>query len=249
LHLIAIDSSIITNLNKCFNKCQIEIAEVVAAIYATSSATLTKDEMKIGAILIDMGASSTSYGIFIDDKLLYLNHIPYGGLDITLNIARKFSLSIKDAERIKILYGNASPSLLLQNSAIKIDGSDKIITTVDLANILCDTITNLFQQIKAQCNELSMEIFNVNQVVLTGGSSTLAGLANLATDILEKQTRIAKPKAITGFAESANPHAESTILGMVNQQIMLSKNNIFKYDPQDNKSWWEKTLTWIKENI
>ena len=85
---------------------------------------------------------SRSFGIFLDEKLIYTGYVPIGSRDITRNIAKEFSISIAVADKLKILYGNVNPKLV-KNSTIRLDefdpdnnyNSELSITAIDLAKI------------------------------------------------------------------------------------------------------------------
>ena len=107
LHVITADSSQITNILNCFAKCNISIKEIVVGVYASSLAVLTEDEKSLGSVVIDFGSSTTSFAIFVSGELVYTGFIPFGGDNITSDIARILSISIPAAEKLKVLYGSA----------------------------------------------------------------------------------------------------------------------------------------------
>lgn len=249
IHIISADTALIMNLTKCFSQCHVEISEIIVGIYASALGILTPDEMKLGAIVIDMGANTTSYGIFWDNKLIYVNHIPIGGASITLDIARTFSLGLKEAERIKILYGNAYPSSLMKDSVIRIADSDRTITSNELIKIIYPRIKNIFSQIQAQCEKMSMDHLLTRQMVITGGGAALDGIQSLAVELFQKQVRVAKPEPISGFTESYNAYSGSTILGIVKYKALILQKNAFKYSQHEVTGWFKKAFLWLKENI
>ena len=64
IHIIAANSTKILNLTKCLAKCQVEVREIISSVYATGLATLTEDEAKLGAIIVDIGSHTSSFAIF-----------------------------------------------------------------------------------------------------------------------------------------------------------------------------------------
>lgn len=251
LHIIAADSLMLMNLSKCFAKCHVEISDVVLSIYAAGLACLTEDEKDLGSIIIDIGSHTTSFGIFLDNKIVYTNYIPIGSAQITTDIAKAFSISRSAADKLKILYGNANTNLLTKDSHINLKeldpknnaDSDLSVSTRQLAEIIQPRIEEIILKIKKSCDQVSMDHLLARRVIITGGSSALPGIKSLVAEIFQKQVRIAKPEAIPGFVENYNPYIYATVLGMVKLKSFKPEENY------EQGSWLKKTFTWIKENI
>ena len=249
LHIITADSLMIMNLVKCFAKCHVQVSEIIVSIYAAGIATLTNDEMQLGSIIIDIGANTTSFAIFFKGKIVYLSHIPTGSNDITHNIAKTFSLTLDQAEKLKILYGNTNLSMMIKDSVIKIDDSEKTITTSELIKVISPIIKDIFIQIKKHCDSIPISKMLSQQIVITGGGVALSGIKSLASEIFQKQIRIAKSDDFYGFNDTFNPYSQSTLIGMVKSKALFFQKNNFKSDNYDSASWFKRTLLWLKENI
>lgn len=249
LHIISADSTMIMNLTKCLAKCHVEVSDIIVSIYAAGLAVLTDDEKQLGSIIIDFGANTTSYGIFLEGKIVYVNHIPIGGMDITIDIAKSLSISLKEAEKLKILYGVADPGLLLKDSVIKLDNGEHTITASQLAKIIHPKIKEITEVIKKQCDSMSMDHLLARQVVITGGGASLASIRTLVAEIFHKQVRIAKPEIIPGFVENYNTYIHSTAIGMVKSKSLKNQKNSYGTDPFEDSGWFKRTILWLKENI
>ena len=67
---------------------------------------MVQDEKINGAVVIDLGANITSIGVFLNNKIIFSDSIPIGGLHITSDIVRGLGTKSEDAEKIKILHGS-----------------------------------------------------------------------------------------------------------------------------------------------
>ena len=249
LHIIAADSTMIMNLTKCLAKCHVEVSDIIVSIYAAGLAVLTDDEKELGSIIIDFGANTTSYGIFLDGKIVYVNHVPIGGVDITIDIAKSLSISLKEAEKLKILYGVADPGLLLKDSVIKLDNGEHTITASQLAKIMHPKIKEIFEVIKKQCDSMSMDHILARQVVITGGGAALSSIRTFVAEIFHKQVRIAKPDIVPGFVENYNAYIHSTAIGMVKSKSLKHQKNSYGTNQFEDVRWFKRTILWLKENI
>jgi cell division protein FtsA len=250
LHIISADSFVLMNLTKCLAKCHVEVSDIISSIYASGIACLTNDEKDLGAIIIDVGSHTTSFGIFLDKKIIYTSCAPMGSACITTDIAKAFSISRASAEKLKILYGNVNSGLLTKDNSMRLGdlepnnnlNPDLPISIKQLVEIIQPRMEEIFLNIKKQCDRVSMDHLLARRIVITGGAAALPGIKSLAAEIFQKKVRIAKPEMITGFTENYNPYTYSTALGMV-------KLKSFKSDYYEDGSWFKRTLLWLKENI
>ncbi len=107
IHIVTASKSLLDNLSTCFGNCQVKIDNIILGIYASGLSCLTKDEMEMGSLIIDLGDRTTSFGIFLDGKLIYSSYVNIGSFHISSDIAKAFSIDFEIAEKIKIFYGKA----------------------------------------------------------------------------------------------------------------------------------------------
>jgi cell division protein FtsA len=256
LHIISADSLMLMNLTKCLAKCHVEVSDIFLSIYASGLACLTKDEKELGSIIVDIGSSTTSFGIFLNEQLVYTGYVPSGSMDITRDIAKTFSISLSAAEKIKILYGNANPKLV-KDTTIRIDefepdhnyNSDLSITAIELAKIIEPRTKELFLKIKKQYDHIAMDHLLAKRMIITGGSAALPGLTNQAAEIFQKQIRIGKPEILPGYTENYNPYMYSTVIGMIKAKSLKYQKNSFKHGAEEDAGLFKKTFLWLRENI
>ena len=73
VNIVSIKSDIIKNMVSCLNKCDLSLAGIALAPYVGQS-SLLEDEMQIGVVCIDLGASS-SISIFFRKNLIFSESI------------------------------------------------------------------------------------------------------------------------------------------------------------------------------
>lgn len=256
LHIISADSFMLMNLTKCLAKCHVEVSDVFLSIYSSGLACLTKDEKELGSIIIDMGSNTSSFGIFLDNQLVYTGYVPIGSKDITRDIAKTFSISIAAADKLKILYGNSSAKLV-KNTTIRLDEFDPdngynaelSITALDLAKVIEAKVQEIFGKIKKECDRISMDHLLAKRVIITGGGASLSGLTSTAAEFFQKQARAAKPEIIPGFAENYNPYMYSTVIGMIKAKSLKYQKNSFRHGIDEDAGLFKRTFLWLRENI
>jgi len=94
------------NLNKCFDNAGIAIAEMYLAPLALADSVLTDVEKRVGCVLVDLGAETTTVSVYYRNILRHLAVIPLGGNNITIDIA-SLQMDDENAEKMKRKYASA----------------------------------------------------------------------------------------------------------------------------------------------
>lgn len=155
------------------DKLHLDIKGVVITALATGQLILSPDEKRLGCMLVDMGAETTTVTIYKNGHLRYFATLPLGGRNITRDLT---SLSILEerAEDIKTTSGNAIP----RGAISKINNNG--IRDVDVSNLVVarseEIVINILKQIKyAELKESDLP----GGVVVIGGGAKLSGMIDL----------------------------------------------------------------------
>ena len=248
------------NIAACVERCHLDVAGFVVAPYASGLATLVEDELDLGVTVLDMGAGSTSVGIFFEGSLVHLDSIPVGGAHVTHDIARGLSTPIAQAERIKTLYGSAMLSSSKTHEQITVpqigdeEGRGHQVSKNELIQIIRPRIEETFELVKERLQNLSVTKKAGQRLVLTGGASQLPGVRELSELILSKQARLGKPIHLKGYEDRVRLPAFATCAGLVSYAAMTKGEEI--YDERaissrrsNSKSKINRLGVWIRENI
>jgi cell division protein FtsA len=222
VHAVAVRTGALQNLRLAVERCHLGIARQLYAPYASAIATLTDDEMSLGATIIDAGAGCTSIAVFLEDSLVHVDSVPLGGAHITSDIVKLLSTPLGMAERIKTLYGSALPDLDSGADLIEVPqmgeegehGSERVRRSA-LTRIIQARMEEIFGEIQARLRKSGFDVAAGRRAVLTGGGSQLAGARELAARVLNKQVRLGRPKTFPGLAEVNAGPAYATALGLL----------------------------------
>lgn len=151
----------------------IEIDGYIVTPLAVASTVLTDEEKRLGCMLVDFGAETTTVCIFKKGSLYYFNTIPLGGRNITRDIT-SLSLLEERAEEIKIESGKAvpreTPSTLNLNGVKLSDVSNLVVARAE--EIVANVIHQIFY------SELKEKDLPAG-IICVGGGSNLNGLLEL----------------------------------------------------------------------
>ena len=213
----AVKKNYTNTLSSLFKNLNIHIENYVPTPLSSSLATLNSDDKLLGAICIDLGASSTSIALFENEKLIFMDAINVGGKNITNDIARGVSTNIESAERLKTLYGSVISSPSDEYELIDIPMSNepskfKQINRSTINSIIKPRTEETLELIWQKLKEYNFHKTQIKNLILTGGGAILEGIAEYAQVIFDSNVRIGMPLSIKGLDEKfINPQFSQTI--------------------------------------
>jgi cell division protein FtsA len=219
--MVEADRGPVSNLVTAVRAAHVDIREVVASTMATGQSSLTDEQRDIGVALVDIGASLTNVGLFAGGALVGIATLPAGGNDITDDIASEFGIRRSQAERLKCFYGSAMSSPRDHQDQLDVGGGDDNdgqrpkITRAQLNAVIRKRLDHFVPQIGKLLEQLGDGGPTRRQVVITGGTSELRGMADYVQSVLGGTVRLARPTGIVGLPPAHSGPVFSTAAGLV----------------------------------
>ncbi len=221
IHVVAADPAPVKNLDLCVRSAHLGVEAIVASPVAAGKACLSDEERELGVALVELGAGVTNVSLFAGGMLVGLKTIPFGGSDITDDIAAAFGTRRAEAERIKCFYGSAMTSPRDNHDMIELapiaggqEGMESArVTRAQLVAVIRQRLEHLTAQIEAALKSLGFAGPFGRQVVLTGGGAELKGIADYAQGVLGRAVRIGRPN-MAGLPDAHSGPAFSTLAGL-----------------------------------
>jgi len=222
MHVVTADAAPVRNLILCVERCHLSVKTVVAAPYASGLSSLADDEAEIGVTVVDMGAGTTSVGVFSSGRFVHTDSIALGGHHVTLDIARGLSIKLDDAERVKTLHASVFTGITDDHEMIGITpvgGEDTAVPhhvpKSQLVRIVKPRVEETLELVRDRLRACGHAMEAGKRVVLTGGACQLTGLADLAAKILGRQVRIGRPLGMRGMPDYAKGPSFAASVGLL----------------------------------
>ena len=246
------------NLAAVVENAHLEITEKVFSAYASALACMVDDEKELGATVIDIGGGTTSIVTFKQGLPVKFSTIPVGGINITKDIAFGLTTSIAHAEDLKIRHGCA---FLISQDATEVlnvypvgeedDSNIRQIHKSDLINIIAPRVEEIFELVAQKLDEHELKNATSHRVILTGGTSQLPGIRDVAALILDKQVRLGGPRNIPNLPKPLYNPTFSNALGMILFALNYTERKPQKQISHTNTelAGFGKILGWLKQNF
>jgi cell division protein FtsA len=211
-YVLACQENPVRTIEKAINEAGLEVEEFLFAPIASADATLTADERRLGAIVIDIGYGNTGYTAFSGDKLLAAGCFPIGSNKINDDLVHRFQTTAAGAEKVKREAGTMLLADVGEEETISVPTIEGRGSHVISRKELCKTIRlrmqETFELIAAEVWRQIPQDAPCTGVVLTGGGAHLEGLAALAEEVFVKRARLGE---LEGVADATHLLASSEL--------------------------------------
>lgn len=219
VHLVTVGTTFAQNIVRCAERCDLHIAELVLQPLASAEATLSEDEKEIGVAVIDIGGGTTDIVLYVDGSVVHTSVIPLGGLNLTQDISVGLRTPLAEAERIKQKYGCAAESMVDPDETIEVPSVGGRPARVLPRRVLCQIVEprveEIFMLVRQAIAATGYADVLASGAVITGGSTVLDGMPELAEQVLGLPVRRGVPTGVGGLIDVVKPPAYSTGVGLV----------------------------------
>ena len=202
VHLVTCAVNAAQNIEKCIRRCGLEVEEIILEQLASSYSVLTDDERELGVCMVDIGGGTTDIAIFTEGSIRHTGVIPIAGDQVTNDIAMALRTPTQHAEEIKIKYACALTQLAGPDETIKVpsvgDRPPRDLSRQSLAEVVEPRYDELFTLVQAELRRSGYEDMVPAGVVLTGGTSKMEGVVELAEEIFHMPVRVGYPQTVRG---------------------------------------------------
>ncbi len=219
VHIVTGAVSAAQNIVKCVRRCGLEVEDLILQPIASSLACLTPDEKELGVVLVDIGGGTTDVAIYTGGAIRHTAVIPIAGDQITGDIAAALRTPTPEAEEIKLRHGLAKQMLASTEERIEVPGlgdrGPRQLSRQALGAVIEPRVEELFGLVQQVVRDSGYDDLLSSGVVLTGGSSQMPGMVELAEDVFLKPVRIAVPDYHGGLADVVCNPRFSTAMGLL----------------------------------
>ncbi|MDG1944802.1 MAG: cell division protein FtsA [Halioglobus sp.] len=256
VHLVTCAVNAAQNIEKCIRRCGLDVEEIILEQLASSYAVLTDDERELGVCMVDIGGGTTDIAIFTEGSIRHTGVIPIAGDQVTNDIAMALRTPTQYAEEIKIKYACALTQLAGADDTIKVpsvgDRPPRDLSRQSLAEVVEPRYDELFTLIQAELRRSGFEDMVPAGIVLTGGTSKMEGVVELAEEIFHMPVRVGFPQTVMGLNDIVRNPIYATSVGLL-QYGMQHRGDVGPVSAgksgSASGSVWSRTRAWLQSNF
>lgn len=219
IHIVTGAIASAENIIKCASRAGLEVRDIVLQPLASSEATLTADEKELGVILVDIGGGTSDIAVFVDGSIRHTAVLALGGDHLTHDIAIGLRTPPQCAEEIKCQYGCALASLVGSEEVVEVPSvggrKPRLLSRQMLCEIMQPRMEEIFTHVDLEVRRAGFMQQAAAGVVVTGGSSMMEGVPELAEQLFDLPVRLGIPTGVGGLKEVVSSPMYATGVGLV----------------------------------
>jgi cell division protein FtsA len=254
VHMITGSVSAAQNIIKCIRRVGLEVDDIVLEQLASSQSVLTEDEKELGVCLVDIGGGTSDIAVYTEGSIKHTAVIPVAGDQITNDIAIALRTPTKSAEELKKQYGCALRQLADSGQTIEVhslgDRPVRKLSRQTLAEVIEPRIEELYELVLYELRRSGFEELVSSGVVLTGGSSKMEGMVELAEEVFHAPVRLGIPKNVGGQSETVKNPIYATGVGLIQFGLLnRGRGQLDGFCGVDSNSVWTRMRGWFETNF
>jgi cell division protein FtsA len=218
-HIITASTTSLANLEQATENAGILVDRFILNPLAAGDAVLTQAERDSGVVVIDIGGGTTDIAIYVEGSVWHTAVISIGGDHVTNDITYLLNAPFELAEDVKIKHGHASQKAVNQIETFLVEpfgeGVPQEIARRDLAMVIEARVEEIFELVQKEIKRSGYDGLLRAGAVITGGSSQIVGMKEVAAEVLKCPVRMAKPEHLTGMADALKNPSYSTSVGLL----------------------------------
>lgn len=208
------------NLEKCFSDNEIVVDGFIAVPLASAKAVLNKRQKELGVVVAEIGGGTVALAVFEEQQLLHTVVLPIGAGHVTNDVAIGLRTSVETAEKIKLRYGSALPDEISRKEEINLaeidENEEGTVSRKHVAEIIQARMEEIFFLVEKELKKINRSALLPAGCVLTGGGSCVAGVVDLAKEILKLPAQVGFPGELSGLIDKVDNPSFAVVTGMIN---------------------------------
>ena len=254
VHMVTGAVSAAQNIIKCVRRCGLEVDDIILEQLASSYSVLTEDEKDLGVCLVDIGGGTTDLAVFTEGSIRHTAVIPIAGDQVTNDIAVALRTPTQYADEIKIKYACALTQLAASDDTIEVpsvgDRAPRRLARQTLAEVVEPRYEELLTLVQAELRRSGFEDLIAAGIVLTGGSSKIEGLVELAEEVFHMPVRLGIPQSVIGLVDVVRNPIYATGVGLLLFGHQNRAQRVFDASiGRGVRGVWERMKSWFQGNF
>ena len=218
VHVVTAAVTSVQNVIRSVNRAGLTVQDVVLEPIASAEAVLYPDEKELGVLVIDIGGGTTDLALLRDGAVWHTAILPLGGDHISNDVAVGLRTPLTAAEALKKHYGCALTALVPAEETVDVPSvggrKPRQLSRQVLSEIIQPRVEEIFSLVAREMRRAGFEEAATAGVVVTGGSSIMQGVPELAESVFDQPVRRGVPGDVSGLVNVVKSPVYATAVGL-----------------------------------
>jgi cell division protein FtsA len=207
------------NIVRCANRAGLHVKDIVLDQLGCSEAVLSPEEKELGVGIVDIGGGTTDLVIFSNGSIKHTSVLSLAGSHITSDISLGLRTPAEEAEKLKKRYGCALVPMVKKEEMIEVPSvggrKSRTLSRQTLAEIIEPRVEEILTLVQGEIVRSGYANLIGSGIVLTGGTSIMDGMPEIAEQVFNLPVRRGYPMGISGLVDLVNSPIYATGVGLV----------------------------------
>lgn len=180
-------------LRRVFINAGINLKGLYASGAIIAESLVSKDEMKEGVAIVDLGCGVTDIAVYYDNVLCHMTSLPIGSAAVNNDIHHfTTNLSAETVEKLKVAQGVAIVTTEPDKEVKIVKGSStRRISLYNLEKVMEARMTEIAEYVWREIRETGLRSKLAGGIILTGGGANMRRVAELFQKVTGLDVRVA----------------------------------------------------------
>ena len=204
-----------------FRDLGLRVDDLILSGLASGAMITTVEDRRTGALVLDIGAGTTDFALYRDGCAYIAGVLPVGGSHLTNDLSLGLRLTNSQAEAVKLHFGRCTISTREKAKPVWLNNDLSMgahpFPLQAIEGIISARAREIFGVVKARLGEAFAAEHTAAGIVITGGTSKLPGIADVAAEVFGVPARLGEPPS--SVIESLRDPSYSTVLGLFHYEM------------------------------
>lgn len=225
-HIVTVASPNIRSLDSVLDKAHIQASHHTVSGLAAAEAVLNRKQKEAGTLVLDIGASTTNLAVIEDGEVQYVSVIPFGGINITNDLAIGLKTDLEIAEAVKIKHAGLADAAKSGKVSVEYERINHVFDGDEVAMIVEARVEEILEFVDKELKKVNKSRKLPGGVVLVGGSSKIPGMAAFTKEKLQLASRLGALQNTEGLIDEVKGLDYVTAVGLMNLDMLFAEQNI-----------------------
>jgi cell division protein FtsA len=218
VHIVTGAITSVQNVIRSVNRAGLSVQDVVLEPLASAESVLLDDEKELGVVLVDIGGGTTDVAVLREGAIWHTAILPIGGDHVTNDIAIGLRTPAADAEDLKKRYGCALTALVPAEEIVDVPSvggrKPRQLSRQVLSEIIQPRVEEMLSLVARDLTRAGLKEAATAGIVVTGGTSIMEGVPELAEAVFDLPVRRGIPDAVGGLTDVVKSPIYATAVGL-----------------------------------
>lgn len=214
-HVISVLVPHLVNVQKTAELAKVRPSHIIVPGVAAAHAVLSEQQRENGVAVIDIGGSTTNVTIFEEGDLQATIVLPYGGINITNDLAIGLKTDPEIAEQVKVRHAVATTRAEHEQVSLKLKDETLHFDTRDIDDIVTARLEEIFEGVEKAIKKAGYAGKLPSGLTLVGGTANLRGIVEYAKSSLGLAVRVGRPSGVGGVADGVEDPRFAVAVGLM----------------------------------